>query len=40
MTLKNDDLDCKEVCFLEKLDDDKNFNKEIRKLKKENNCQC
>ena len=32
MIKDKDDIDCKEVCFLEKLDDDKNFNKEIKKL--------
>ena len=36
----DNDIECKEICFLEKLDNDKDFKKEINKLKKENDCQC
>ena len=35
-----DDIDCSEVCFLEKLNDDENFEKEMKKLKKEKDCKC
>jgi hypothetical protein len=40
MVKEKDDIDCKEICFLRKLDDDPEFKKEMEKLKKNKHCQC